>query len=142
MTPSPACFELIEKFEGLRLEAYQDPVGIWTIGYGSTSGVHQGMTITQEQAQARLANDIQSAAECVERKVGPVLTQNEFDALVSFVFNIGCLAFSGSTLLRLLNCGDKSAANEFMRWVHAGTNVLPGLVSRRLAEKTMFNGVK
>jgi lysozyme len=139
---SPAGLALIKQFEGLRLTSYQDSVGVWTIGYGSTLGVHAGMTITQEQADARLSIDVQTAVQCVNRKVGPALTQNQFDALVSFVFNLGCGAFSGSTLLRLLNAGDAgAAAHQFPAWCHAGKEVLAGLVMRRAAEQKLFLAV-
>jgi len=146
MSPSQKCLNLIERFEGCVLTAYRDavrsndhPIGVLTIGYGSTSNVTEGMTITQEQAEERLRIDIEAAARCVDGKVGPPITQNQFDALVSFVFNLGCAAFSTSTLLRKINSGDISgAANEFGRWVRAGDKVLPGLVSRRAAEKSLF----
>jgi len=97
------------------------------------------MVITQEQADARLQLDVQTAVSCVNRKVGPALTQNQFDALVSFVFNLGCGAFSGSTLLRLLNAGETAAAaQQFVRWDQAGGHVLEGLLRRREAERDLF----
>lgn len=130
---------LIKEFEGCRLEAYQDSVGVWTIGYGSTIGVKPGMVITQDQADARLKLDAANAVACVNRKVGPALTQNQFNALVSFVFNLGCAALAGSTLLRLINAGElAAAANEFPKWCHAGAQILPGLVARRETEQKLF----
>jgi lysozyme len=136
---SAAGIDLIKRFEGLRLTSYQDSVGVWTIGYGSTLGVHAGLSITQAQADSRLLSDLQNAVDCVNRKVGPALSDNQFAAMVSFVFNLGCAAFSGSTLLRLLNAGeDAAAANEFLRWDHAGGQVLEGLLRRRQAERDLF----
>jgi lysozyme len=130
---------LIKQFEGCRLAAYQDAVGIWTVGYGSTFCVDPHITITQADADARLKQDVQHAVECVDRKVGPNISQNQFDALVSFVFNVGCAAFSTSTLLRHINAGEmKAAAAEFPRWDHAGALELDGLRKRRLAEQALF----
>jgi lysozyme len=131
---------LTEQFEGLRLTAYQDSVGVWTIGYGHTGAdVHPGLTISQQQASALLLNDVASAVATVNRLVSVPLTQNQFDALVDFVFNAGAGNFSGSTLLRELNAGDyAAAAAQFARWVHAGNQILPGLVARRKAEQDLF----
>lgn len=132
---------LTEKFEGLRLTAYQDPVGVWTIGYGHTgSDVVQGLTITEEQASILLAADVAWAVTCVNKAVKAAINQNQFDALVDFTFNLGCAAFSGSTLLRKLNAGDLAgAAAEFRRWNKAGGRVLAGLTKRRQAETDLFN---
>ena len=139
MTPSANCYALIKQFEGLRLTAYRDSVGVWTIGYGSTRDIHEGMVISQEQADAKLVADVGGAAHCVNTAVKSVLTQNQFDALVSFVFNVGCEAFTSSTMLRDVNAENFLAAgNGFLRWIHAGNAVLPGLVQRRLAEKKVF----
>lgn len=142
MAPSQKCFDLVESFEGCRLTAYKDARGIWTIGYGHTLNVHEGMTITQEQADEFLREDIQNAVRCVDGKVGPPITQNQFDALVSFVFNVGCAAFSTSTMLREINSGSiLAAADEFPRWNRAGSQVLEGLTHRRSAERTLFLSV-
>jgi lysozyme len=131
---------LIKQFEGCKLTSYQDSVGVWTVGYGSTSCVDPHITITQAQADARLKEDVQHAVECVDRKVGPNLTQNQFDALVSFVFNVGGAAFSTSAMLRHLNAGEfQQAALEFPKWDHAGAVELEGLRKRRLAEQALFN---
>jgi len=136
---SPTGIDLIKGFEGLRLKAYQDAGGIWTIGYGHTLGVWADQSVTETQAEQLLLNDVQGAVICVDRKVGPEITQNQFDALVSFVFNVGCAAFCGSTLLRLINAGeDTLAAQEFVKWDHAGTQVLAGLLKRREAERDLF----
>jgi lysozyme len=131
---------LTEQFEGLRLDAYQDQVGVWTIGYGHTGpDVHPGLTITQEQANSLLMQDTQSAAAAVNRLVTVALNQDEFDALVDFVFNLGEGALAGSTLLKLLNAGNfAGAAGEFPKWCHAGGQVVPGLVRRRAAEQQLF----
>jgi len=132
---------LTEQFEGCRLAAYQDQVGVWTIGYGHTGPeVVAGLTITQAQAEAYLAADVQSAAACVNRLVAVQLTQEEFDALVDFVFNLGQGAFASSTLLRLLNAGSfAAAAEQFVQWDRAGGAVVAGLLRRRQAETALFN---
>lgn len=134
---------LTEQFEGCRLTAYQDQVGVWTIGYGHTGpDVTPGLTITQDQAQALLAHDVGKAVTCVNHVVAIQLTQNEFDALVDFVFNLGAGAFTGSTMLRDLNAGNISAAAaQFDEWDHAGGAVVAGLLRRRQAETALFNSV-
>lgn len=134
-----AGIDLIKRFEGCRLKAYQDSVGVWTIGYGHTKGVKRGQVITQEQADAFLRDDLGDAEAGVERVVKVPLTDNQFGALVSFTFNLGIGALSKSTLLRTLNGGDYSSASEqFKRWSRAGGKVLAGLVRRRLAEASLF----
>ncbi len=131
--------ELIKSFEGLRLEAYLDSVAVPTIGYGHTRGVKLGQTITQEQADALLEEDIHEFELAIQRLVHVNLTQNQFDALVSFTFNLGIGSLKQSTLLKKLNAGDiTGAANEFNRWVYAGGKKLTGLVKRRSAERLMF----
>lgn len=131
---------LTEQSEGLSLTAYQDQVGVWTIGYGHTGpDVVPGMTITREQAQELLQKDIASAAACVNRCVTVPLNQDQFDALVDFVFNLGPAAFEGSTLLRDLNAGNFSAAaSQFELWDHAGGAVVAGLLRRRQQEAALF----
>jgi lysozyme len=131
---------LTEQFEGCELTAYQDQVGVWTIGYGHTGpDVVAGLIITQDQAQALLAKDVGSAAACVNAVVTVQLSQEEFDALVDFVFNLGAGAFRGSTLLRVLNTGDfASAAAQFDAWDRAGGAVVAGLLRRRQAETALF----
>lgn len=134
---------LTENFEGLRLTAYPDPAthgDPWTIGYGHTGAeVHQGMTITQEQAEEFLMQDVQKAVQTVNSKVHTDLTQNEFDALVDFVFNCGAGNFAGSTLLKNINAGDmEGAALEFQKWTHADGKVMAGLIKRRHAEALLF----
>ena len=132
--------EFIGGFEGLRLEAYWDSYGkVWTIGYGHTSGVRKGQKITKQQAINYLRSDCQFAANAVNKYVKVSINQNQFDALVSFTFNLGAGAFAGSDLLKYLNQGKiQAAANEFPLWCHAGGQVLPGLVRRRNAEKALF----
>lgn len=133
---------LTRSFEGLRLAAYQDSAGVWTIGFGHTgSDVHSGRQITEPEAEALLRGDLAAAIECVRRAVKVGLTQGQFDALVDFCFNAGRGNFLGSSLLRLINAGEmESAAQQFGLWVHAGGRVIPGLVRRRVAEAALFAG--
>lgn len=143
MRPSPAAYALIKEYEGLRLHAYQDSAGVWTIGWGHTGDVKRGQSITVHQAEALLALDIGIAAAAVNRHVEAPLSQNMFDALVSFTFNLGEERLAQSTLLKKLNLRDyHAAANEFTKWTKAtvkGRKVtLPGLVRRRAAERAMF----
>jgi len=131
---------LTEQFEGLRLTAYQDSIGVWTIGYGHTGpDVQPGLAITQEQAGALLLQDVAGAAAAVNRLVTVPLTQNQFDALVDFTFNAGQGNLASSTLLRELNAGNTAgAAAQFLVWVYAGGVQLPGLAKRRQAEAALF----
>lgn len=139
MNISDAGLELIREHEGCRLEAYRDSVGVLTIGYGHTKGVQEGDTCTAEQAAAWLAEDVKNAELCIEANAPAGLTQGEFDALCSFIFNLGCRAFKNSTLLKKLNENDFSgAADEFAKWNHAGGVVLAGLTARREAERERF----
>lgn len=139
MKISEAGLDLIKKYEGCRLEAYKCPAGIWTIGYGHTAGVCEGMEITEAQADAYLRTDVMNAERCVNASVKGAITQGQHDALTSFVFNLGCANLRKSTLLRELNEGnDLSAASEFMKWVNAGGKRLPGLVARRQEEMRLF----
>ena len=141
LTYSAKGLALTEQFEGCRLTAYQDQVGVWTIGYGHTGAdVTAGLTITGAQAQALLSQDVSSAAACVNNAVAVKLTQEEFDAMVDFVFNLGAEAFRGSTMLRDLNAGDfTAAASQFDLWDRAGGAVVAGLLRRRQAEADLFN---
>jgi len=130
---------LIQEFEGLELESYQDSVGIWTIGYGTTRNIHEGMVITEGQATQFLEKDVSETEQAVNNMTSYPINQNQFDALVSFAYNVGITALRSSTLMRKLNAGDvDGAANEFQRWVRAGGKVLPGLVRRREAERALF----
>ena len=139
MAYSKVGLALTESFEGCRLEAYQDSVGVWTIGYGHTRGVRPGMTCTGEQAVQWLIEDTQIAVDAVNDLVDVALTQDEFDALVDFVFNLGGPALAHSTMRRLLNAGQyHAAAEQFDLWDHAGGKVVAGLLRRRQAEAALF----
>lgn len=131
---------LIKKFEGCRLSAYQDIVGVWTIGYGETKGVYKGMTITQEQADSMLQNRYDEFESGVKALLKVPVTDNELGALVSLSYNIGLGNFKNSTLLRLLNSNinRNTVALEFAKWNKAGGKVVAGLSNRRAAETTLF----
>lgn len=133
---------LLKSFEGLRLEAYLDPVGIWTIGYGTTSGVYPGMRITEAQAEAFLRRDLARFENAVIDLVRVPLNDDQFSALVSFTYNVGEGALASSTLLRLLNRRDyQGAADQLLRWNKGdGGQELYGLTRRRRAERAMFLG--
>ncbi len=132
--------DILKYFEGCRLEAYQDSVGVWTIGYGHTKGVTPSMTITQEEAEQMLLTELEEYEGYIENMVAVPLTQNQFDALVVWVYNLGPTNFKNSTLLKELNSGNYYAAsNELLRWNKAGGKVLAGLVKRREAEAQLFN---
>lgn len=139
MNISETGIQLIKKFEGCSLKAYKCPAGIWTIGYGHTLGVKEGQTITKEQAEIFLKQDIRSFELTVNNLVNVPLNQGQFDALVSFCYNLGSGNLKNSTLLKLLNKKDYiGAAEQFDRWVYASGKKLPGLVKRRTAEKELF----
>ena len=142
MKSSEKCKALLRLHECLRLEAYSCPGGKWTIGYGHTEGVRKDDRITEEQAERFLDADIARAEEAVKRLVKSELSQNQFDALVCFVFNVGEGAFAESTLLKLLNADpdDPRIIDEFMRWVHADGKRLPGLINRREDEARLYFG--
>ena len=132
--------KILKFFEGCRLTAYQDSVGVWTIGYGHTKGVYDGMTITQEEAEQMLLTELEEYEGYVEKYVTVPLTQNQFDALVVWVYNLGPTNFRNSTLLKELNSGNYTAAGkEITRWNKAGGKVLAGLIKRREAEAELFN---
>ena len=136
---SKAGIELIKSHEGMRLEAYQCPAGVWTIGYGHTKDVKPKQIIDTRQAVELLKEDLKECEDVVNGCTKVPLNQNQFDALVSFVFNLGSGALKSSTLLKKLRQGDyEGAANEFTRWVFAGNKRLPGLVIRRQEEKELF----
>lgn len=144
MQTSEKGIALIKQFEGCKLTAYQDSVGVWTIGYGWTQPIdgkpiRAGMTIKQETAERLLKTGLVSYESDVSRLVKVGLTQGQFDALLSFTYNLGARSLSTSTLLRKLNAGDYAgAADEFMRWNKAGGKVLNGLTRRREAERALF----
>jgi lysozyme len=130
---------LIKHFEGCRLEAYKCPAGVWTIGYGHTKGVKEGDAIEQEAAEAFLIEDLEAFEQAVARLVKVPITQQQFDALVSFTFNLGAGNLERSTLLEKLNGYQYiEVPEQMMRWVRAGGQVLDGLVRRRAAEAALF----
>ena len=150
LTPSKACINLVKKFEGLHkvtpegdIMAYKCPAGKWTIGYGHIKGVKSGARISREEAEVLLMEDLEEHCAHVRRLVKVPVSQAQFDALSSFVFNLGSTAFGKSTLLRKLNAGDyDGAADEFTKWNKARENgvlkVFPGLTRRRAAEAALF----
>lgn len=136
---------LIREFEGLYLNAYLDPVGIPTIGYGTIiypdgKKVKMGDSITEKEAEGFLLYEVFEKARAIERMVKVEYSRGEFCALCSFAYNLGVSALQKSTLLKKLNKGRPrpEVANEFDRWVKAGGKTLPGLVRRRKAEKELF----
>ena len=139
MKASVDAYELIKQFEGLRLEAYLCPAGIWTIGYGHTSGVSPNSFITIQEADEYLHRDV-AAIEMQLNKLNLSLRQCQWDAIVSFVFNIGIGNFKASTLLAKIriNPDDNSIIDEFLRWVYANGKVMRGLQKRRLTEMKLY----
>ena len=143
-TPSSACTALIKRFEGLRLNAYQDSVGIWTIGYGTTringSVIQAGMTITEAQAEQYLLSDLtEKFVPSIQRNTRALITQSMFDALCCFTYNVGSGNLNKSTLFKDLNASKYlDSASGFMQWTKAGGVELAGLVKRRTAEKDLF----
>lgn len=145
MRINQATVDLVKEFEGLRLDAYKDAVGVWTIGYGTTAAAgvgiapNAGMRITQEQAEEYLRLGLEKFAAQIKGGITVPVTENQFGAMVSLAYNIGPGAFLKSTLLRKLNAGDYvGAAAEFARWNKAGGKVLRGLTRRREAERALF----
>ena len=134
---------LIKKFEGCKLEAYKCAAGVWTIGYGSTKRVKKGDTFTQEEADKLLLVEMEEYEGYINDLVDVNLKQNEFDALVSWVFNLGPANLKSSTLLKVLNSTHKDwndIPTQIKRWNKAGGKVLQGLVRRREAEALLFDG--
>ncbi|MCZ2203986.1 lysozyme [Bartonella sp. A05] len=135
---------LIKQWEGLRLHAYQDAIGVWTIGYGHTEQagepiVQDGMKITASQAEVILRRDLEQFEETVEKAVLQPLNDEQFSALVSFCYNVGSKAFCNSTLLKKLNKGDyEFVPAELQKWIKAGGKRLKGLVNRRAAEAGLW----
>lgn len=139
-TINAAGLALVREHEGLRLEAYQDTSGIWTIGYGHTEEVRPGDCISRERAEQFLKADLAKAERAVARLVKVPLTDNQFSALVSFVFNAGEGAFAKSTLLRKLNEGGHGLVPTCLKaWIFDNGRVLPGLVKRRAAEAALWS---
>jgi len=134
--------DLIKKFEGLELESYLCPADVWTIGYGSTKGVKEGMSITEEEAEALLKKEAQEYCDYVKEYVSVTLTQNQFDALVSWTYNLGPRNLKNSTLLEVLNKEEYDKVPEqILRWTKAAGKELNGLVRRRQAEADLFQSV-
>lgn len=133
--------DLVAEFEGFRPCPYRDPVGIWTRGYGETSGIHGGSRcVTRREARRELRRRLERDFGIGVRKLVTVdLSQRQYEALTSFAYNVGLGALASSTLLRKLNAGDKAAAaNELLRWTKAGGVVYLGLVRRRRRERRRF----
>lgn len=134
---------LIKEFEGFRATAYLCPANVWTVGYGTTringNKVSKGTRVTTEEADIFLEQDLKQFEDCINKSVLVELTQNQFDALVAFVYNVGVGNFQKSTLLKKLNSGDyEEAAEQFLRWDKAGGKKLAGLTRRRKAERELF----
>ena len=135
--------DLIKKYEGFKPQSYQDSVGVWTIGYGTTringQPVKAGMTITEDQALQLVQQEVNKLWSQIESILKVKINDNQMNALVDFAYNLGFNALKTSTLMRLVNESKfDEAANQFPRWVYAGGKVLPGLVKRREAEKQLF----
>lgn len=130
---------LIKRFEGCKLKAYRCPAGVWTIGYGHTKGVKDGMIISQGIADRWLEDDL-IAFEKQLNTLKLNINENQESALISFIYNLGFGTFCKSTLLKKIkaNPGDASIRQEFNRWVYAGAHKLPGLVTRRAAEADLY----
>lgn len=131
---------LIKRHEGLRLSAYLCPGGEWTIGYGHTGDVAPGDKITEEQADQMISADLRIFEDVINKHLEVQLSQNQFDAIVVFSYNVGCGALLGSTLWRKLQAdpSDESIADEFAKWRNARGKVLPGLVKRRADEAKLY----
>jgi lysozyme len=146
MNPGKSCIELVKEFEGCYLDAYKDPIGIPTIGIGTIKypdgrKVKMGDKITLKQAEELLMHELNTKAIAIQHHFFNVaINQNQFDALLSFTYNLGVGALGKSTLLKKVksNHNDPSIRNEFMKWVRARGRVLPGLVRRRKAEADLY----
>lgn len=144
MRTSPAGIALIKRYEGLELEAYQDIADVWTIGYGHTGpDAKPGAVWTEQIAEAALTRDLELREDAVTRLVSVPLNQHEFDALVSFVYNVGVAAFKTSTALKRLNRGDRTGAADALTWwnkanVDGVLRPVEGLTRRRAAERELF----
>jgi lysozyme len=136
---SQAGIDLVKRWEGCKTKAYRCPAGVWTIGYGHTEGVNSSMWISYDKAEEFLKQDLQRFEKAVKTLVTVPINQNQFDALVSFTYNVGAKAFGNSTLLSLLNQKKYlPASDQFLRWTKAGSKTLPGLVLRRSEERDLF----
>ena len=139
MQTSQDGLDLIKKFEGCSLAAYQDSVGVYTIGWGHTSGVYPGECISSAQADAFLVTDLHEFEYYVNKYVTASITQHQFDALVSFCYNLGPGTLYHSSVLTHTNAGQlKQAADAILLYDHAGGVVVPGLTRRRRDESTLY----
>lgn len=141
MNISKEGINLIKKFEGCELKAYKCAAGVWTIGYGSTHGIEKGMEISQERADMLLLEDVEKFEKIVNDAVNVSLVQCQFDALVSWTFNLGGGNLNSSTMLKVLN--DRKydeVPSQIKRWNKAGGKVNEGLIRRREAEALLFEG--
>lgn len=141
MRASKNALDLVKQFESCRLYAYEDQGGVWTVGWGTTGpGINERTSVSQGIADAMLKSDIAQLGEHITPLVGLITNQDQFDALVSLVYNIGITAFKNSTMLKKIRAHDlKGAAEEFDKWVHVHKVVSDGLVRRRKAEKALFS---
>jgi len=134
--------ELIKKFEGCETSAYQDSVGVWTIGFGHTKGVEEGQTCSIEDAELMLTDEMEEYEGYINNMVKVDLQQHEFDSLVAWVYNLGPTNLGESTMLKVLNGGQfDRVPDEMNRWTRAGGEILEGLVRRRQAESLMFQNL-
>lgn len=142
MKLSNAGAKFIHKWEGFRAQAYRDVGGVWTIGYGHTgTDVYAGKTITREEADKLFRNDVARAENAVRKYITVPLAQHQFDALVSFTYNLGAGALQRSTLRRKINDGEYSAVpSELMKWVYVGRQRVQGLINRRTDEGKLWRG--
>ena len=132
---------LIKKFEGCKLQSYKCAAGVWTIGYGSTNGIEEGMEISQERADMLLLEDVEVFEKAVNELVEVPLEQNQFDSLISWTFNLRPTNLKNSTLLKVLNNKNyDEVPTQIKRWNKAGGKVLQGLIRRREAEALLFEG--
>ena len=139
MQTSKTGIDLIKHFEGCELYAYKCPAGVWTIGYGHTKGVEPGMQITDEDAHNMLVEELVEYESYINKLVIVGLNQNQFDAMVSWVYNLGSANLQASTLLKVLNAGQYGEVPaQMLRWNKAGGKVLEGLTRRRQAEADLF----
>lgn len=139
MKISPAGIALIKQFEGFSATPYQCPAGKWTIGYGHVLPSQTSPILGEKMAEKLLLTDLAPVESTINRLVKVRLTQGQFDALCSLVYNIGTGAFAASTLLMLLNARSRNTSKQFLRWIYAGKQPLTGLIRRRQAEKEMFD---
>ncbi len=141
MKTSAEGLALIKKFEGLELEAYKCAAGVWTIGYGHTKDVQPGDVWSESHASHMLEVELEEFEEYINDNVTVALSQNQFDALVSWVYNLGPANLKASTMLKVLNSGDyEGVPAQIKRWNKAGGKVLQGLIRRREAEALLFIG--